>query len=236
MKINDVIAWLSGHKDERIKSIYQKNNPIEVMGVKLTDLREFAKYIGMDQDLADDCYDYPLYETKMLATMICSPKLMTHEKIKQWVMKANQTNIVDQGIVHLMLIDHSSYAKYLSWCTDENHDLRYGGFAFLASYFRQADLNEINIHESTNLLSHIENTILQESLIIQNAMNNAVVMAGLHVPLLVMKATEVAMKIGYILPLKVKNSCNIQSASDYLVRYQDNPKYSRVARLRQQKG
>ncbi len=86
---------------------------------------------------------------------------------------------------------------------------------------------------SHRLLDTIQATIVSEIPSIQNAMNNAVVMAGLHVPDLVTHATEVAEKIGYIMPTKALNSCNIQSALDYIQRYSSQTKFSRVARLAQ---
>lgn len=236
MTINDIQDWLSMHKDEHIRAIYQKNNPIEVIGIKITDLRLLSKQIGMNQELSERCYSQSIYEMLMLATMICDPAQISLEKMRAWIIQAKQTNIIDQGLVHIMLSDPSRFSHYLLWCEDDNDDLRYGGYAFLSSYFRQAELTDIDIETGVKYLTLIEKTISSETLQIQNAMNNAVVMAGLHVPQLVEKATEVAEKIGYILPLKVKNSCNIQSATDYLIRYQHNPRYSRVARLNQTKG
>jgi hypothetical protein len=60
-------------------------------------------------------------------------------------------------------------------------------------------------------------------------------MAGIHLPELVEQAYDKAQQIGYVLPVKAKNSCNIQSATDYLDRYLKEPKYSRVAKLNAQK-
>lgn len=232
MNIHEILDWLDQHRDEKIKAIYKKNNPLEVIGVKITDLRDLAKTTGMNHVLSLECYHMKVYETMMLATMIADSEHMHIDLLKAWAMDANQTNIIDQGLVHLMMRNPREYNHYLSWCTDQDVTLRYAGYAFLSTYFRQADLHDIQLNMSLRLLSRIQDTIKDEPLTIQNAMNNAVVMAGLHVPDLVEKAHDVAKAIGYILPLKVKNACNVQSASDYLLRYIDQPKYSRVARLR----
>jgi hypothetical protein len=122
------------------------------------------------------------------------------------------------------------------WLNHENIHLRYAGYATLSAYFRLYPLEKMNYLLGFDSLMMIKNTILNEPLTVQNAMNNAVVMAGLHVPQLVNLAKEVADHIGYILPLKAKNSCNIQSASDYLKRYINQPKFSRVARLEERKN
>jgi hypothetical protein len=83
-----------------------------------------------------------------------------------------------------------------------------------------------------HILETIKAQLSEESLPIQNAMNNAVVMAGLHVPDLVDLAIEVAIHIGYVLPRVRKNQCNIQSAHEYIIRYSNQPNYSRVAKLK----
>jgi len=97
-------------------------------------------------------------------------------------------------------------------------------------------LNQIDILLGNEILERIKLTIASEPLTIQNAMNNAVVMAGLDVRLLVEKATEVALHIGHVMPLVALHQCNIQSAYDYIIRYQDNPTYSRVARIKSLKS
>ena len=232
MDIQEILDWLDQHRDEKIKAIYKKNNPLEVIGVKITDLRNLAKTIGIDHVLSLECYQMKVYETMMLATMIADRNQMNVDIIKTWAMNAYQTNVIDQGLVHLMIKNPLEFDEYLSWCRDVNVHLRYAGYAFLSTYFRQADLDIIQLNRSLSLLSIIQSSIKDEPLSIQNAMNNAVVMAGLHVPGLVEKAYEVAQAIGYILPIRVRNECNVQSASDYLLRYIDQPKYSRVARLK----
>ncbi|RJP62534.1 MAG: hypothetical protein C4543_01760 [Ignavibacteriales bacterium] len=231
MKLYEIQDWIYQHHDEKIKAIYQKNNRLKVIGVKITDLRGLAKSIGINHLLALECYQLKLYETMMLATMIADRDQMDMELMRAWAIGTNQTNIIDQGLVHLMIKNPTEFDQYLLWCREDNVHLRYAGFVFLSTYFRQADLDIIQLNMSLSLLSLIQDTIKDEPLTIQNAMNNAVVMAGLHVPDLVEKANEVAKAIGYILPLKVKNACNVQSASDYLLRYRDQPKYSRVAGL-----
>ena len=234
MQIDKIILWIEQHADERIKAIYQKNNPMIVQGVKLTELRALAKQIGHDSTLALKLYALNIYETMMLATMIANPDEIQYEQIMTWAKQAHQTNIIDQGLNQLMLAHPKDYLLFLSWCESDDHDLRYAGFSFLSAYYRHVNLNEMDDNVNQQLLHRIEQTISHEPLSIQNAMNNAVVMAGLHVPLLVELAKEVADKIGYILPLKAKNACNIQSASDYINRYINQPKFSRVAKLKLQ--
>lgn len=231
--------------EEVIKTLYQfevKNKkssqsqlqkPFVKLGIKMKDLRLLAKNIGTDHSLSVELYESDIYEAMMLATMIASGKSMTKALLEKWVKRASSSNIVNQGISRLMLQVPNYQLILKEWCLASDQNVRYAGFTTLSSYFGSESINTIDVDFSKSILNSITETIANEPLTIQNAMNNAVVMAGLHVPALVDLSFVVADKIGYIMPLVARNSCNIQSASDYLVRYIENPKYSRVAKLNQ---
>jgi len=236
LNIEEILSDLTSKQHEGMKKSYSKENQTyAVIGVKMQDIRALAKKIGIHHDLAIKLNDLNIYETMMLSTFIADRDQMTFDLLNKWAKRANQSSIIDQGLAHLML-QVKDYQKLLeAWCVSSDKDLKYAGFATLSGYFRLESLDQIDIHFGLNMLTDIEHTIVTEPLSIQNAMNNAVVMAGLHVPHLVEKAYEVAEKIGYILPLKARNSCNIQSALDYLNRYITQPKFSRVAKIKEAK-
>lgn len=232
--LNQILNDLFAMKDEgTFKRLSKQPKPFQYIGIKMGDLRQYASKLPKNNALAMALFDLNYYESMLLATMIVDPKTYDQSRLLDWCLKAHSSPIIDQGISNFFfeLKDYSISLKDLSKSTDEH--LAYACFALLSSYFRTAPLNEIDISLSILLLNRIRETIQTQPLTIQNAMNNAVVMAGLHVPDLVSLSIEVADHIGYVMPLVDRNSCNIQSASDYLIRYGDNPKYSRVAKLKQ---
>lgn len=229
---NDLLTMID---EGTYKRLSKQPKPFQYIGVKMGDLRQYASKLPKNNALADALFELNYYETMLLATMIVDPSTLDSTRVVGWCLKASSSNIVDQGIANffLDLNDADSILKTLSIATNDH--LEYAFFALLSSYFRSQPLELIDTVYSKAWLDRLRDTIQNKPLSIQNAMNNAVVMAGLHVPSLVTLATLVASHIGYVMPLVARNSCNIQSASDYLVRYGDNPKYSRVARLRQSK-
>ncbi|HOI84588.1 MAG TPA: DNA alkylation repair protein [Acholeplasmataceae bacterium] len=236
MTVHDILEWMNAHQDLKMKKIYTRSHQtFDALGIKMQDLRQLAKTIGIDNELACKLQDIHLFETMMLSTLICDPNKLSIEQLSNWASRAESTSIIDQGLSDVILnIDHCDELCNM-WLNHENIHLRYAGYATLSAYFRLYPLEKMNHLLGVDSLMMIKNNILNEPLTVQNAMNNAVVMAGLHVPQLVNLAKEVADHIGYILPLKAKNSCNIQSASDYLKRYINQPKFSRVARLEERK-
>jgi len=236
MTVHDILEWMNNHQDDKMKKIYTRSHQtFDALGIKMQDLRQLAKTIGIDHELACKLQDIHLFETMMLSTLICDPNKLSFEQLSNWASRAESTSIIDQGLSDVILNVEQCDELCKTWLNHENIHLRYAGYATLSAYFRLYPLEKMNHLLGVDSLMMIKNTILNEPLTVQNAMNNAVVMAGLHVPQLVNLAKEVADHIGYILPLKAKNSCNIQSASDYLKRYINQPKFSRVARLEERK-
>jgi len=225
--------FIDEHALPKVKKVQEtKSGSLEVLGLTMKDIRDLAKRIGLNHGLSIELYQSNIFEYLMLATLIADYKMLDLNTTKKWVKKAQSTSIVDQALSSL-LIHVSDRHKWIHlFLTDKDKDIRYGGFSMLSTYFRLEPLETLQVDLGKEVLNLIKENLNKEPITIQNAMNNAVVMAGLHVPELVDLAIEVAAHIGYIMPLVARNQCNIQSASDYIVRYSNQPKYSRVARLR----
>lgn len=235
MKIFDIIAYFNEHKNNTNKKINEIYNFSENYGVKVTDLRALAKTIGYDDLLSDELLKIDAFETIFLSALIQNPETVTYEKITKICLLAKGSSVVDQALSDLIMKSNVKEYCLKAWFDHENMYVRYGFYATYQTYLRKNSLSDIDEAFGLMVLDKIMKTIKDEEPFLQNAMNNVVVMAGLHVPFLVDKAYETARYIGYVLPLRAKNSCNIQSALEYLDRYITQPKYSRVAKIHQEK-
>jgi 3-methyladenine DNA glycosylase AlkD len=232
MEKNEIIKYLYAHSDAKVKKhLSQRKGSYEVIGVTMKDIRALGTKLKKNEKLAIELYDTHIFEAMMLATFIMPEHQMTTRLATKWALSAESSQIIDQGLSPLMMKMKDRNEMINAWYLDQDVNLRYAGYSLFSSYFRGESLSTLDQALGERVLSTIKDIILNEPLLIQNAMNNAVVMAGLHVPTLVEKATEVAMHIGHIMPLVARNQCNIQSAYDYLARYKDNPTYSRVAKI-----
>jgi len=229
--------FIKEHAELKLKQVLmRKIGTLDAFGLSMKDIRALGKKIGLHHGLAIELFSTNMYEYLMLASIIADPIKLDLETTRDWLKRAQSTSVVDQGLSPL-LMNHPERLEFLkSFLYDKNDDIRYGGFSLLSSYLRSESLETLDTNLGNDALLMIKNNISTEPLTIQNAMNNAVVMAGLHVPLLVDIARDVASHVGHIMPLVARNQCNIQSASDYLKRYSNQPKYSRVAMLQARKG
>lgn len=234
MTLTEITTYLVDHADAGTQKMIRKNTQFsEVYGVQMKHLRALAASLGTQHELAQLLWQQTSYEHRMLAALLFNPQQLTQAEMEFCLQQALSSPIVDQALSDGVLQTEHPLEWLTHWCQSPNVHLRYGGWAILSAYFRLYPLEKMDLKVSHRLLDTIQATIVNEVPSIQNAMNNAVVMAGLHVPDLVIHATEVAEKIGYIMPTKALNSCNIQSALDYIQRYSSQPKFSRVARLAQ---
>lgn len=232
MTFSEILSYLENNPNESAKKRILKRNPeFNAFGTTMKDLRDLGSKIGEDYELAVKLYETNIYEAMMLSTFIMPSKYVTEVLATAWARKANASSIIDQGLANLLLKCESYDLWLKTWMKSPEIPLRYAGFTLLSTYFRLESLEKIDFNLCQESLFIIKKTLLDEPITIQNAMNNAVVMAGLHVPGLLDLSLDVANHIGHVMPLVAKNSCNIQSASDYLTRYIDQPQFSRVAKL-----
>lgn len=207
----------------------------KVYGLRMAQMRSLGKQIGINHDLALSLLKQDSYEAILLGLFILNPQALTIDDFDTLAISCRKSYLVDQALCDVIFQAQQEQTLLSRWLNHATDSLRYAFYALFSSHCRQSHLEDIHVPFGIQVLDTVKNTILNEDSIIQNAMNNAVVMAGLHVPDFIEKAYEVARHIGYVLPTKAKNSCNIQSAEDYLNRYLTNPKYSRCAKLQQSK-
>lgn len=227
-----VIAELQTHFDEKIAArMIRIPKGFKAKGIKLGDLRALTEKTGADHALASLLLTSTIYEEFLLGILLAEPTFMTDQQLTELALQCESTMLVDSALIDLAAKSKTSALLMKSWVESSNTHLSYAGNTWLSSYFRQSPLPLIDEQWSHQWLDSVKTRLPSSSLPVQNAINNAVVMAALHVPNLHLHATEVAAQIGHILPLVARNSCNIQSASDYISRYITQPKFSRIAKL-----
>lgn len=88
MTVQDVLALIEPHRDERGIAHWQRRFPDSAMrslGVGLTVLRGLAKQIGRDHDLARRLWTEDLYEARVIALLIDDPSRITRAQAEAQV-------------------------------------------------------------------------------------------------------------------------------------------------------
>lgn len=108
-------------------------NTEKAFGINLPTLRELAKKIGKDHQLALDLWETGYHEARMLAAFVGEPKKMTLKEMDKWVRDFNSWDICDQTCSSLF--DKTPYAYDLArkWCEEPSEFVKRAGFVMMAA-------------------------------------------------------------------------------------------------------
>jgi 3-methyladenine DNA glycosylase AlkD len=106
--------------------------PEKAFGVSIPDLRALAKKIEKNHELALELWEIDTRETRILASMIDLPILVTEEQMENWVLDFNYWEICDQVIMNLFEKTPFAYLKAIEWSHREEEYVKRAGFVLMA--------------------------------------------------------------------------------------------------------
>ncbi|MFH1582167.1 MAG: pantetheine-phosphate adenylyltransferase [bacterium] len=129
---------------KRLKSMANKKNregmirfgisPKNTLGISIYFLRDMAKEIGKDHELALKIWDSGIHEAKLLAGFIADPKKLTERQMEKWVKEIDSWDICDQ--VCSNLFDKTIFAKrkVFEWTKRKEEFVKRSGFVLMAAF------------------------------------------------------------------------------------------------------
>ena len=143
--------------EEAIKELHQLASPDKVafkkakfgivannsLGIYHKDLKELAKKIGTDSNLAILLFDSGIYEARILCSKIFDPKEITNDLFEKWVVTFENWEICDSFCMGLFAKSKFAVTKILEWSEREKEFEKRAAFAILAAYC-MADKNADN--------------------------------------------------------------------------------------------
>ena len=179
-------AYLEGMKRFAIET----NN---ALGIPIPELRKLARVIKKDHALALILWDAGWHETRILASMIDDPSLVSQQQINDWVNDFNSWDICDQVCGNLF--DRTAFAveKAIAFSSDSQEFIKRAGFVLMAEYA---------VHNKTaddktfiNFLQIIEREACDNRNFVKKATNWALRQIGKRNDALKISAIETAYRI-----------------------------------------
>jgi len=208
----EVLQHLETNKDERGIAHWAKSGFAESMsafGIGLTKLRKYAKSIGKDHALALELWEEPVYEAKVIATLIENPKEITKEQAERQVDAADFWMLSHAYCSCNGTLSKVPFVKELSleWMQSE-HDLRRRcGYLLLAEMAKNKKDKALTDDFFMPHLDTIEKTLQSEENFVKDAMNTVLFKIGQRSKALHTKALAIAKAIGPVAVDYGKNSC-----------------------------
>jgi 3-methyladenine DNA glycosylase AlkD len=216
MNRQDILKLLEEQKNERgIK--HWKNAGIKALksyGIGATKLKAIAKKVGKNHALALELWNEPIYEFKVLATLMDNPKEITREQIQQ--------QVADLGF---WMLSHA-YCNYLlpkypkvqelaeEWIESKNDLERRCGWQL---YYQIAKNNKkLGDDYFLPLVQRIEKDLQKEENFVKDAMNNALWSIGMRSKYVNTQCIETAAKIGKVEVDYGDNSCQAINVTQHL--------------------
>ena len=134
MRYNDILAELEALSDPEALPFMEKYGitPTRAFGVSIPDLRRIAKEAGVDHSLASRLWKKDTRETRILASMIDDPNVVTEEQVDGWVREFDYWEICDQCCMNLFEDTPFAYRKCLEWSSWEGEFEKRAGFVLMA--------------------------------------------------------------------------------------------------------
>ena len=105
----------------------------DAFGVSLYVLRDMAKEIGTDHELALALWETGNHEARLLAGIVDDPAQVTREQMDRWVADFDSWDICDQGCSNLFDQTPYAYEKAFEWAEDTREFVRRAGFVMMAA-------------------------------------------------------------------------------------------------------
>ncbi|MCL0077185.1 DNA alkylation repair protein, partial [Dehalococcoidia bacterium] len=105
--------------------------PQRAYGVSTPNVRKIAKEIGTNHKLAGILWKSNIRETRILASMIDDPELVTEEQMGEWVKEFDYWEVCDQVCQNLFIYTEFAYQKAIEWSRRNEEFVKSAGFALM---------------------------------------------------------------------------------------------------------
>ncbi len=146
------------------------------LGISVARLRQLAREIGPDHNLALELWDSGLHEARILASMLADPRQADSALLDTWAADFNSWDLCDQCCNNFFRKTAFARAKIFEWCPRQEEFLRRAGFVMicvLAVHDRQAPDHDFEI-----LLELVEKYAFDERNFVKKAVNWALRQIG----------------------------------------------------------
>lgn len=172
MNVKEVIQKLERLADTNKIDLKEKKFGIisnNSLGIYHKDLKELAKKIGQNNQLALDLFDSGIYEAKILCSKIYNPNDISEELMEKWVKTFENWEICDSFCMGFFVKSKYALLKLEEWSKSEKEFIKRASFTIMASY-GFANKNDSNkIFE--RFLEIIEREVNDDRIYVKKAVN-----------------------------------------------------------------
>ncbi|NMC58543.1 MAG: DNA alkylation repair protein [Candidatus Methanofastidiosa archaeon] len=108
-------------------------NTDKAFGISIPALRNIAKEIGNDHNMALKLWKLDYHETKILASMIEDSKILSEDQMEEWVKDFDSWDVCDQTCNNLFRKSPLAFEKSFEWSKRDEEYVKRAGFVLMAN-------------------------------------------------------------------------------------------------------
>ncbi len=134
-----------GSAEDVLKKLKANANPDQVggmalygmtaerrLGVKVPDMRQIAKEVGKDHELALELWKTKIPEAQIVAALVGESEKLTEAQMEDWVKDLNSWDVCDQLCMNLFDKSPLALKKIRDWSTREEEFVKRAAYALIA--------------------------------------------------------------------------------------------------------
>ncbi|MCL2115018.1 MAG: DNA alkylation repair protein [Methanobrevibacter sp.] len=134
MEVEDIIKKLEKlSKPEEVEGMKRFGiNPENTYGIRMPVLKKIANEYKNNHELATDLWKINTRETRIIASLVDDPKMVTPEQMDEWVDEFTYWELCDQCCINLFRKTDYAYDKVYEWSKSEKEFVKRAGFSLIA--------------------------------------------------------------------------------------------------------
>ncbi|MCI0652791.1 MAG: DNA alkylation repair protein [Planctomycetes bacterium] len=219
MKLAEVMSQLKKLGSEQQRKTYRNHGANgEMFGVKIGDLKVFAKKIKGEQDLALDLFKTGNLDAMYLAGLVVDGGKMTRKDLSAWAKDSTWSMTSEYTVAWVASESPFGRELALEWMKSPNESVATTGWNTYASLLATKPDSELDLKEIETLLARVEKEIKKAPNRVRYCMNSFVIAVGSAVKPLLAKAKATAKRIGDVEVDMGGTSCKVPAALDYIAK------------------
>jgi 3-methyladenine DNA glycosylase AlkD len=143
-----IVSQLKRQSNEKYKhNVARLGIPAQMaIGVPVPVVRQIAKELGHDQQLADQLWQTGFHEARLLAVLVAEPERIPMATIEHWLAEIVSWDLCDHLCNNLLIAVPACAKRIPKWAKDEREFVRRAAFALI---------NSLSIHRTGFANDHI---------------------------------------------------------------------------------
>ncbi|MEM9410887.1 MAG: DNA alkylation repair protein [Planctomycetota bacterium] len=215
--VSKIMTELKKRGSEQTRNIYAKHGlDLDCFGVKVGDLKDIAKKIKGEQDLACELYETGNSDAMYLAGLVADGSKMTKRQLDSWAKNSKWYMISEYTVPFVAHENPAARDLALKWMKSRTEHVAASGWSTYVGVIATRADEDLDLAEIKNLLSTVEQEISSAKNRVKYAMNGFVIAVGAYVKPLLKQAKKVAKKIGKVDVEMGTTACKVPLATEYI--------------------